>query len=70
VDRATHKAHLAQAERHVAESKQHIARQRKILSDLERDGHVNAARHLLAQFEETLAMHIAGRDRLRKQLAT
>jgi hypothetical protein len=67
---ATLQAHLAEAERHVAESNQRIVRQREVLSQLERDNHVDAAaraRELLAKFEDTLALHTADRDRLRKQ---
>jgi hypothetical protein len=70
MDHATLQAHLAEAERHVAEGKQHIVRQREVLRELERDAHADAApraRELLAKLEETLALHIAGRDRLRKQ---
>jgi hypothetical protein len=64
-------AHLAQADRHIAKGEENIARQRETLSELERDGHVDAARRardLLAQFEDTLAMYVADRDRIRKQL--
>jgi hypothetical protein len=70
MDRATVTAHLAQAERHVALGEQHIARQREIVSELE-DGSHDAvqARRLLAQFEELQALHIADRDRLRRELA-
>jgi hypothetical protein len=70
MDHATLQARLAEAERHVAESKQRIVRQREVLRELERDAHADAAaraRELLAKFEETLALHIADRDRLRKQ---
>ena len=58
------------SERHVVEGEQRIVRQREVLRELERDAHPDAAargRELLAKFEETLALHIADRDRLRKQ---
>lgn len=70
MDHAALQAHLAQTERHVAEGEQRIVRQREILRELERDAHADAAaraRELLAKFEETLALHIADRDRLRRQ---
>jgi len=65
------KEHLALAEQHVAQGHEHVAKQRRIVADLETDGHVDAAvkgRALLAEFEKLLAMHIADRDRLRKEL--
>lgn len=62
--------HLAQAERHVSEGERHLASQRRIVAELERDGHpVEQARELLRLFEDTQAMHIADRDRLREDLA-
>lgn len=70
MDQATLQDHLAEAERHVAEGKQRIVRQREVLRELERDAHADAAaraRELLAKFEETLALHTADRDRLRKE---
>lgn len=47
-----------------------IVRQREVQRELERDAPADAAaraRELLAKLEETLALHIADRDRLRKQ---
>ena len=71
MDRAVILNHLAQAERHVAEGEQHIIRQREIIEMLARQGHdTKAADELLGQFEQTLAAHIADRDRLRAELAT
>ncbi len=70
-DRVQLREHLALAERHVAEGERVVARQREIVAELERDGHDAAAaqaRQLLAQFEELLALHVADRDRLRKEL--
>jgi hypothetical protein len=61
--------HLALAERHAAEGEDHIERQRRILAELERDGHDTAlARKLLATLEATQAQHVANRDRLRREL--
>ena len=59
------------AERHVAQGQKNVANQRKLLVRLEAHGHIEQAteaRTLLAQFEETQALHIADRDRLRKEL--
>ena len=62
--------HLQQAERHVAEGEQHIARQRKLIAELERDGHdTTLALELLREFERTQASHIESRDRIRANLA-
>jgi hypothetical protein len=60
--------HLAQAERHVAEGEQHIARQRKLIAELERDGHdTTTAIELLRTFEESQATHVENRDRIRAE---
>jgi hypothetical protein len=62
--------HLAQAERHIVEAERRIARQREIIAALERNGQrPTAARGLLAAFETLLAMHLADRDRLRKEVS-
>jgi hypothetical protein len=67
--RAIWQEHLAQAERHVVLGEGHIAKQQAIVADLERDGHdVRAARDLLNQLEQMLELHLANRDRLRKEL--
>jgi hypothetical protein len=69
MDRAVWQEHLAQAERHVVEAEKRVARQREIVADLERNGHrATAARGLLAAFERLLAMHLADRERLRREL--
>ena len=60
--------HLQQAERHVAEGEQHIARQRRLIADLERQGHDTAlAVELLREFERTQASHIEDRNRIRAE---
>jgi hypothetical protein len=70
MDRATLQDRLAAAERHVAEAERHVAAQREFLAQLQREGHDTAqAKRLLEQFEEVLAIHIADRDRLRKELS-
>lgn len=62
--------HLAIASRHVAQGEQHVSRQRELIAELERNGHNTAqATQLLVQFEELLAMHIADRDRIVRELA-
>ena len=61
--------HLAIAEEHVAAGERNLARQRRIVAELERDGHNTAqALALLMYFEEVQAMHIAERDRLLREL--
>ena len=60
---------LAQAERDVLEGERRIARQREIVAELERDGEQSwDATELLRRYEAMQAMHIANRDRLRKEL--
>jgi hypothetical protein len=47
--------HAAQSERHLNENQERIDRQKKLIHDLERDGHENAlpaARELLHQLEQ------------------
>lgn len=62
--------HLALLEEHVAQGERHIARQRDLVDLLSRAGHdTEDARALLHEFEESQAMHLADRDRLRKELA-
>ena len=62
--------HLAQAERHVLEGEALVARQREIVERLGRGGHdTREAMDLLTQFEETQALHIQERDRLRQERA-
>jgi hypothetical protein len=61
--------HLARAETHVKEGETHIARQGELVAKLEQDGHDSVeARASLILFQEMQAMHIADRDRLRKEL--
>lgn len=69
MDRAMMQRHLAQAEWRVAEAEAHLARQRALVRNLERDGHgARAARVFLRSLEETHALHLEDRDRIRAQL--
>jgi hypothetical protein len=61
--------HLARAAEHVAAGENTLHRQRRVLRSLERDGHdTRAAKELLDRFEKLQALHIADRDRLRREL--
>ena len=71
MDRAVIQEHLELANRHVADGEKHVARQKQILAELEREGHdPEQARELLAVFEETLAIYVADRERLERELAS
>jgi hypothetical protein len=60
---------LAEAEQRVAKAERHLANQLEFVARLERDGcDPSQAMHLLQHFEELQALHVADRDRLRKQL--
>jgi len=70
MDPATITEHVAQAERHVALGEHHVARQREMVTELEDGGNDAAlARRLPMKFKELQAIHIADRDRLRRELA-
>jgi hypothetical protein len=61
---------LALALRHVAVGERHIAQQHEIIASLERKGlDTSEAKAVLLQFKELQAMHVADRDRLKKELA-
>jgi hypothetical protein len=69
MDQAIIKEHLAQAERHVAASEHHIERQRHVVAEQQEEGYdAREAKKLLHQFEDLLNLHIAERNRLRKEL--
>jgi hypothetical protein len=69
MDRAMLEDHLAAAERHIEEAERHILCQRGLVAQMEREGHdITVANRLLRRFEEMLCMHIADRERLRKEL--
>jgi hypothetical protein len=60
--------HLAEAEEHVASGDRLVFRQRAIVTYLAREGHdTSQAQSLLATFEETLRLHMADLDRLRRK---
>jgi hypothetical protein len=62
---------LAEAERHVTEGERLLEQQRNNIEERRRDGHdVRLSIELLSEMEETQRMHIAGRDRLRNELAS
>ena len=68
-NRAAIERHLAQAECAFALGPRHLDRQRGRLVELERDGHNTVqAKEPLVTFEESLALHIEDRDRLRNEL--
>jgi hypothetical protein len=70
MDRATLQDTLAAAELHLAEAEHEVANQRELVAALERDGHdADQPTQLLQQLEEVLDVHLADRDRLRKELA-
>jgi hypothetical protein len=69
MDQGMLKDDLARAERQVTASEQHIARQRQIVAERNQEGFdLGEARRLLQLFEQLLTLHIAERDRLRKEL--
>ncbi len=71
MQRALCQEQLAQVELQVAECEKAVGRQREIVAELERGGlEVTQARRLLLFFEESLVMHVADRDRLRKELGS
>lgn len=62
--------HLAMAERHVAEGQQRVEGQRRLVAEMERDGHdIVEGRRMLAAFEETQRLAIEDRDRIAQELA-
>jgi hypothetical protein len=69
MDRVLWQEHLQQTEGYVAQGQRHIARQLDIIVELEQHGRdTQSARDLLTLFESTQALHIAHRDRLRREL--
>jgi hypothetical protein len=70
MDGATLIRHLAEVESLVTLAEVIVAQQHQLIADMERDGtDTRMARQLLIEFEETLSLHIAQRDRLKAQLA-
>lgn len=69
MDRLTVLNNLSTTERLVTQGEAHLESQRRIIARLERDGHpTEKARKLLRLFEETQALRVADRDRLREEL--
>jgi hypothetical protein len=70
MNRAALWAHLVDAEEAVEQGERHLSRQRRLIASLERNGHdPGAAYALLATFEDSQALHVFDRDRLRRELA-
>jgi hypothetical protein len=68
MDREAILRRLAEAEERVELGEHNLTRQREIIARLDRDGFdASGARMLLLQFEEAQALHLAERDRLRKE---
>jgi hypothetical protein len=68
--RALLQRHLEEAESRIQRGQRNVDHQRKAVSDLERDGQdATIARALLGLFEKSLAVHVADRDQLLKELA-
>jgi hypothetical protein len=69
MDRPALEAELSRAEAHIANGQARTAQQRKIIAELDLEGHDTVpAKDMLASFEKTLAMHIANRDRIAGKL--
>jgi len=69
MDRQMLAQHLLPAEARVANGDWRVEKQRRLIARLERDGQdTSEARMLLAELEETRKLHIAGRDRLLREL--
>jgi predicted RNase H-like nuclease (RuvC/YqgF family) len=62
--------HIEEAESRVQRGQRNVDRQRKVVSDLERDNDdATIAKRLLTMLEKALAMPVADRDRLTKRRA-
>ena len=71
MERALLEQRLAEAERHVLEGERLVQRQRATIEERRHAGlEVELATDLLAMMEDTLGLHIADRDRLRRELAS
>jgi hypothetical protein len=71
MDRHLMLQHLARAEAHVREGERHIAEQQSRIDALERDGHSAAAaqaRELMRTLLDSQTLHVANRDRMRREL--
>lgn len=69
MERTRREQHLAEAEARVALGERHLAQQRELIAKLEvLNFDLTDARNLLRLFEEIQILHVAHRDRLRRQL--
>ncbi len=60
---------LAAAERHIEVALRNLDKQRRMVAELDRDGHdATTAREVLATFEDTLCLHEAGRQRILQEM--
>jgi len=58
------------AERHVALARRIVSSQKRVVAELHRDAHpTRMARKILASYEALLQLHVADRDRLKKELS-
>jgi hypothetical protein len=70
VKRATLEERLAEAEQFIAEGKIHVKAQRAMVKKLATDGcDTEQARHILKTLQDTLALFIEDRDRLKSELS-
>ena len=70
MDRQLILIHLAAASRHAADDEKHVANQRALVERMKsKNQDFSVAEQVLRDFEHSLAMHIADRNRLEKQLA-
>jgi recombinational DNA repair ATPase RecF len=68
MDRKLLEDHLSAVERQLVEVGRNVTNQRELVSQLEREGHdTDSPKRQLEQLEEVLTMHIAARDRIRKE---
>jgi hypothetical protein len=69
MDREMLAAHLAMAERHVRLGEKHIGRQMGIIARLEKRGYdASEVWALMWRLEELQQLHVAHRDRLKREL--
>ena len=68
--RALLQRHLEEAESRIQRGQRNVDIQREAVSELERDNQdATIAKALLRMFEKALAVHVADRERLLKELA-
>ena len=68
--RTLQQRHIEEAQSRIQRGQRNVDHQRKTVSDLERDKQdATIAKALLRMFEKTMAVHVAERDQLLKELA-